>query len=540
MSTHRHAAWALFTVVIVAALLAGLAGSARPDAAPRQGGDASMAIFGAPGSTLLPGFPQTNYAVTVYQSANRTLASYSPNLRMLPDLADRWSIAADGRTYTFHLRAGIRWSDGTPITSGDFEATVLLLSAKDAASPWFNNVDQIVGAKDRKAGKSEALPGFKIVDAQTFQVTTETPSATFLDLFGTEMIPLPAKQITGTPPVALLKSDFARVPSVSSGPFYITGYQTDTLVTMARNPYYYARRPALDHVFIKILSPETGIAELERGELQVAPGEASGEVPPGEVAALKQDPDVTVTTYPNIDVVAIALNLKHPPLDDVRIRQAMMYAIDRPAIVATVLLGMAQVAYSPFVSFAPYYDRSLNPYARNLDRARELMRDAHYDPNTRLRLLIPTGDSTLTAAGTVVQQMLQQAGFTLQIEQTDFATMVVRQRTHDFDVAVSINRGFNNPDLSRRFSTNAITSGVNYGQYSNPELDRLLDQARETPVLSQATPSLDKIQEILNRDVPVLLLYYRDSIGAVNTKQLGGAIPRFGGVHRDMADWYLK
>ena len=113
-------------------------------------------------------------------------------------------------------------------------------------------------------------------------------------------------------------------------------------------------------------------------------------------------------------------------------------------------------------------------------------------------------------------------------------------QTHDFDLAVSINRGFNNPDLSRRFSTDAITSGVNYGQYSNPELDRALDQARETPVLTQAIPALDKIQEILNRDVPILLLYYRDSIGAVNTKQLGGAIPHFGGVHRDMADWYLK
>ena len=81
---------------------------------------------------------------------------------------------------------------------------------------------------------------------------------------------------------------------------------------MARNPYYYARRPSLDRVFIKVLSPETGIAELERGELQVAPGEGSGEVPPGEVATLKQDPDVTVTTYPNIDTVVIALNLKHP------------------------------------------------------------------------------------------------------------------------------------------------------------------------------------------------------------------------------------
>ena len=127
------------------------------------------------------------------------------------------------------------------------------------------------------------------------------------------------------------------------------------------------------------------------------------------------------------------------------------------------------------------------------------------------------------------------------IEQTDFATAVHRLVVaHDFDLAIVGNRGYNDPDLSRRFSTGAITTGVNSGQYSNPEMDRLLDQARQTVDPQKQRPLLNRIQEIVNTDVPVVLLFYRDSIGAVNTKQLGGAVPRFLGVFRDSANWYLK
>ena len=203
---------------------------------PRSGGDASMAIFGAPGSVLFPLFTSTNFSLTVAQTANRTLISYSPNLQMQPDMAQSWKISPDGRTYTFTLRPGLRWSDGAPITSADFEYTALVLSSSQTNSNWFQWVAGISGAAARKAGKSDALPGFKVVNARVFQVTTDTPSSSFLDLFGTELMPAPAHSLRAIPLPQVQKSDFARVPTVSSGPFAISDYQTDTLVTMTRNP----------------------------------------------------------------------------------------------------------------------------------------------------------------------------------------------------------------------------------------------------------------------------------------------------------------
>jgi peptide/nickel transport system substrate-binding protein len=330
------------------------------------------------------------------------------------------------------------------------------------------------------------------------------------------------------------------VPSVSSGPFYVAGYQTDAQVELRRNPHYFGRKPALERVFIKILTPEVAIAQLERGELQIIPGEISGELPPPEVARLRRNSAIQVTSYPNNNTEVIYPNLKNRPLDDVRIRQAMMYALDRESIVGTALLGMGKVAYSPVPAFAPYYNKDINTYRHNPDRARQLLREAGY-AGQRIRFIIPTGDTTRQTVGTIAHQLWTAVGLNVVIEQMDFPTAVGRLlRTRDYDLAIVQNRGFNNPDLSRRFHTSGIATGVNAGQYANPEMDRLLEQARTTVDFKDQKPLLFKVQELAMRDLPVFLLYYRDSIGAVNTQQLGGAVPRFGGVHKDMANWYRK
>ena len=142
--------------VLMSVGLCGAIGLGMPDQAARarstRGGDASgWAISGAPGSVILPDFTATGFAITVSQVGNRSLIAYSPTLRMFPDLAERWSISPDGRTYTFTLRAGIRWSDGVPITSQDFEYTVLAVSSPDTTSDKVNEVAEIVGAAARKS-----------------------------------------------------------------------------------------------------------------------------------------------------------------------------------------------------------------------------------------------------------------------------------------------------------------------------------------------------------------------------------------------------
>jgi len=505
-----------------------------------QSADASMAIFGSPGSSLLANFTTTNFAITIAQSYFESLLTYDDKLQFQPLLAEKWEISPDGKTFTFNVRPGVKWSDGQPLTARDVEATLLAMTDPKTTTNWISFVEEIVGATDRKAGKAAQLPGFQLIDDSTFKVTTIQPSAIFLDLFGTEFSVLPKHKLDAVPMDQLNKSQFANQPTVSSGPFQLVSYTPDQNVELARNPNYWGKKPSIERVFIKIMTPETAIVQLEKGDLQVIPGEISGELPPADANRLKQNPNITVTSYPNNNTEVLYPNLK-TAFGDVRARQALMYAIDREAIVQEVLLGYGKVAYSVFPEFLPYYKADVNRYAYNPEHAKQLLQQANWNAGQQLNFLVPTGDTTRTRVGTIVQQYLQAMGINAQLEQTDFATSVARlTQQHKFDLALTQNRGYNNLDVSRRFASRMYDAGVNAGGYANADLDGIMDQARAKARVEEQKPLTDQIQQIINTDVPTVMMYYRDSIGAVNTKQLGGASPRYRGIHRTMADWVRK
>ena len=505
-----------------------------------KGGQASMAIFGSPGSSLLANFTTTNYAITISQCYFESLLDYDAKLQFQPKLADKWDLSPDGKTYTFHMRPGVKWSDGQPLTARDVEATVMAMTHPATVTNWISYVEEIVGALERKQGKREDVPGLQVVDDSTFKVTTINPSATFLDLFGTEFSVLPKHILDGIPMDQLLKSPFAGTPNVSTGPFRLVSYQADQVAEMERNPNYWGKAPNLDKAFIKIMTPETAIVQLEKGDLEVIPGEISGELPPAEAERLKKNPDITVTSYPNSNTETLYANIK-TIFPDVRMRQALYYAIDREAIVKQVLLGYGKVAYSVYPEFSPYYLADLNKYPYSPDKAKQLLNEAQFDFSKKPNFLVPTGDTVREQNATIIQQYLQAVGINAEIERVDFATSVARTtKEHRFDLAITQNRGFNNLDLSRRFATNMYDAGVNSAGYSNPELDRIMVEARSKVKPEDQKPLTDQIQRIINNDVPTVMIYYRDSIGAVNTKKLDGAVPHYRGVHRTMADWSLK
>jgi peptide/nickel transport system substrate-binding protein len=511
-----------------------------PAALAKTGGQASMAIFGSPGSSLLSNFTTTNFAITISQSYFESLLGYDEKLQLQPKLAEKWELSPDGKTYTFQIRQGLKWSDGQPVTARDVEATVLAMSHPATATNWVSYVEEIPGALDRKGGKREDVPGIQVVDDRTVKVSTIQPSAVFLDLFGAEFSVLPKHILDSIPPDQLLKSPFAAQPNVSTGPFRLVKYEADQYAELERNPNYWGKQPALEKVFIKIMTPETAIVQLEKGELEIIPGEISGELPPAEAERLKKNPDVTVTSYPNSNTETFYPNLKSM-FGDVKVRQALYYAIDREAIVKQVLLGYGKVAYSVFPEFSPYYLSDVNKYPYDPARAKQLLGEAGWDASKEPNFIVPTGDTVREQLGTIIQQFLQAVGINAQIERTDFATSVARlTRQHTFDLAITQNRGFNNLDLSRRFHTNMYDAGVNAGGYSNPDLDRIMGEARGKAKFDEQKPLTDQIQRTINQDAPTVMMYYRDSIGAVNTKKLDGAVPRYLGIHRTMANWSPK
>lgn len=515
-----------------------------PTATPatvRTGGQATMAIFGSTGASLLPNFTTTNFAITASQCFFDSLFRYDEKFQLVPWLAESFDVSADSRTYTFKLRKGVKWSDGQPFTARDVEATVLALSDPKSVTNWFSYVEEIDGAPGRKKGTRSDLPGIQVVDDTTMKITTTQPSAIFLDLFGTNFMPLPKHVLDTIPMDQLVKSAFAQRPTVSSGAFRLVRHAADDFVELERNPNFWGEPAKLDKVFVKIMTPETAIAALQRGEVDVIPGEISGELPAADARDLKGNSGITVTSYQNNNTETFYMNLK-TLFPDVRVRQAILYAIDRESIVQTALLGFGKVAHSVFPEFSPFYDDSaLVKYTYQPEKAKQLLREAGWNTAKEVNFLLPTGDTTRDQVGTVIHQQLRTVGINGVIERVDFATGVARLiRSHTFDLALFQNRGFNNLDVSRRFACRMLDAGVNAGGYCSEELDRLMDEAKRKVRPEEQKPLVSQIQKIISRDAATAMVYHRDSIGAVNTKKIGGAVPRRGGVQLDIGKWHLK
>ncbi|MGH2383433.1 MAG: ABC transporter substrate-binding protein [Candidatus Limnocylindria bacterium] len=515
-------------------------GATTPGAV-RTGGQATMAIFGSTGASLLPNFTTTNFAITASQCLFDSLFRYDPDFNLVPWLAESVDVSADSRTYTFKLRQGAKWSDGEPFTARDVEAAVLAISDPATVTNWLSYVEEIEGAAARKRGERNDVPGIEVVDETTVRVTTVQPSAIFLDLFGTNFMPLPKHVLDTIPMDQLAQSSYTHEPTVSSGAFRLVRHAADQFIELERNPHFWGEAAKLDRAFVRIMTPETAIAALQRGEVDVIPGEISGELPANDAQDLKANPDITVTSYQNNNTETLYINLK-TIFPDVRVRQAILYAIDRQAIVDTALLGFGKVADSVFPDFSQYYDESaLQRYTYDPDRASQLLSEADWDSTPEVNFLLPTGDTTRDQVGTIIHQQLAAVGVNGVIERVDFATGVNRLiRSHTFDLALFQNRGFNNLDVSRRFACRMLDGGVNAGGYCSEGLDQIMEEARMTVGLEEQKPLVSEIQRIISEDVPTAMIYHRDSIGAVNTSRIGGAVPRRGGVQLDLNQWHLK
>jgi peptide/nickel transport system substrate-binding protein len=523
----------------LAACGASSAGSS-PTGGSKPTGTATMAIFGTTGPCLLPNFTGNGTARAVTQCFGSSLFVYDQKLNLTPALCASYQLASDRKTYTFHLRKGVKWSDGKPFVAHDVEAAILAMSDPVTVTNWISYVQEIAGVTDRKAGKGTALPGVKVVNDSTLQVTLEHPSADFLDLFGTQFQPLPSHVTDSTPISKLTKNAFALAPSVGIGPFYMTGVAASGNMNMTRNPHYWGGPSRLQQLIVEPMTTDNGVTQMLSGALDVIPGETVSELDPGSMATLQANKAVTVTTYPNNTTQTLYMNFK-TRFADVRVRRAVIYALDRAGMVKTVLDGQAKVVDSVYPTFSPYYDASaVVKYAQNVPMAKQLLAQSGWDSAKPVEFLVPTGDTVVQQASVIIQQELAAIGINAKITQADNSTAVSRTLAHQFDLALVQNVGLNNLDVSRRFATDSYNGGVNSGGYSNPKLDALMAEALQQPTMATQLPLTNQIQKIISEDVPTVMLWYRNSIAATYTAALGGVIPERGGAWLQSNEWYMK
>ncbi len=429
-------------------------------------------------------------------------------LQPIPNLATEWRAEDSARIWTFKLRAGVKWHDGKPFTAEDVKFTFDTIFNKDVRA--------------RMRGNMGPLERVEIVDPTTVRFTFKEPFAPFPVMVGYNAGIIPRHLLAGQDPNN--PAEFLKKP-IGTGPFRFKEAVAGSHVVLEANPDYWEGRPALDQVVLKVVPDVNAqIAQLKSGDLDLAL------IQPKNIAALEGDPNVAVTTARQVNYFYVALTNKDEIFADVRVRQALNYAVDKAAMIRAVLRGHGEVAtgpISPVLGWA--YTKDVRQYPYDVGRAKALLDEAgwRHGPEgvrqkggKKLAVTLTTSKGVLDGEqlATVIQQYLQAVGVEAKINLVEFAHLWTGLFKGEFQASVEYLITPPDPDLFGALSCNAP---LNRFSYCNPKVDVLLTQGRATPDLKARAAVYAQAQKELAEVPSGIYLYYPLEVRAMNRKFRG-------------------
>ncbi len=501
-----------------------LAQEATPGAAP--GGQVSV-LWRAP-VTLNPLFSTSGNEQQVERLMFGALVKMNDVLEPVPDLAESIEVSDDATVYTFKLHQGITFADGQPLTARDVVFTLERAIDARTGSIWRGRLLGIAGAEAYGDQQAETISGLAAPDDLTVQITMAAPDAAFLVVFCnfSGLGILPQHVLGEVAPDQLQANPFSLAPNVTAGAFKFVRYETDQFLELDRNPNYHGEQPPLDRVFLRILTPEVGQAQLETGEINLMT------LPVSEAERVRELAGVTVVSVPSPSVDFLALNLERPYLQNKDLRKAMMHAIDRQGIAAQVFAGEAEVVNSTIIG--PEWmgiPAGLNEYPYDPEEAQRLLDGSGFNKGQTLQIMHLPGTREKDAAVAIMQEQLRQIGLNVEILQVDAAELN-RRYIQEFDFDIFYNGGgvFRaDPSISGTYflTRNFTPNGGNASHYSNPRVDELFAQGQATKDPAQRQQIYTELARILNDEVPWIFLWSPNSVYALSDSLQGFAAPSY-------------
>lgn len=425
------------------------------------------------------------------------LLSRGDNLDVAPGLAERWEIP-DPLTYVFHLHPGAKFHDGRPLTARDVKWTfdsLLQGKIRSTKAAVYKFVDRIDAADDFTVT-------FHMKERDATLLWNLSDGAIGIVPYGS------GDEITEHP--------------IGSGPFRFVRAETDREVVLERNDDYWGEKPKLARVRFAVVPDETTQAlELRKGSGDIA----INSLTPDTAFALSRDPSLAVERSPGTRLAYLAFNLRDPILKDVRVRQAIAYALDRKPMIESLWRGEAELARSILPPQSWAYEGNVATYDHDPEKANRILDAAGYAATNGVRFHITM--KTSTDANTrlmvaVMQQQLRDAGIALDIRSFESATFLADVIHGSFQMyGLRWIGGNEDPDIfeyafhSSKFPPN----GANRGFYSNPRVDALIDKARREIDPNVRRPLYAEVQRILAQDLPYIDLWYLDNV-MVHTRRV--------------------
>jgi peptide/nickel transport system substrate-binding protein len=459
-------------------------------------------------------------------------------LKFLPKLADSFELKGD-RTLVIKLNPKASWTDGEPVTAEDVAFTIELVANPNTEVTVGTYIAPFAGLSPTgklPEGQTQ-LSSLKVVDKKTLEITLEkrVDLNMIKEQFGVKLLILPKHVLKNVDPAKLSQAPFFQNPSVTSGPFKFVRYAKDQYVEYAANPDYYRGAPKIQKLFIKIVPATNLAAQLRTGEIHFNSGVGIGLIPNSDAEDLKGAEGLRWKLERKTGIQFAIFNVATIP--DVRVRQAIAYAIDRQTIISKLLKGNAESVDGPFTTLNPYFNAKLKPYAFDPAKARKLLADAGWKGDRVLRFVVPIGNKDREQSAAIIAQNLLDVGIKTEISKFDFPTIMQLGKKHDFDILLIGNNLLLEPDNTATLY--ASTGSVNFSGYSNPAVDDLFEKGRAEPTFEKRKAIYDKLQEIWSNDLPQLTLY-SDVEFLVVSKKLAVGEPRFFGTFYDVNLWDLR
>jgi len=441
----------------------------------------------------------------------------------------------DNINFIVHVDDKATWSDGTPVTAYDVEYSVMRYASPIVANTTlllyaFEGTDDETGFLEEGA---DSMAGLTVLDDKTIQFTSKYPMAltTFQNSYARYLHVLPKHIIEKFSESELASNDWFNHPDVINGPYFMTGYDADHYISYSANTNYWKGAPKIDKLNIRIVDGSQIYAGLQSGEIDITQH---------TMTAIQQEDYESIEALNNVKVVygSPVTNqsafIQTANIPDARVRQALVYAIDRQQLVDQLLKGHGEVVDGFLSSASPFFDATVEPMEYNPEKAKELLAEAGWDGSQTLRFYVNSGDNTFINGVQVIAAQWAAVGINAEITTVDLATLMTVAGTTDYDImAVQYTYAPVDPypDVSWLLGGEGSWTG-----YYNDEVAAALDGTQQTSNVSEIKDFYSVVNRKMQEDAAMFSVYVISAQGAVSNR-VSGAEPSVYGFFNDVHNW---
>lgn len=500
------------------------ASGANAMAPARQNGNVLVAGWEEDAQTLDPAKTICGHEVRIVNQFGNTLWGLEGTVtEPVPMLAESWEGSEDGLTWTVKLKPELTFQDGTAL---DAEAVKWSFDRfLDADHPFYdppyNLLSYYLGGPDLDYG----IGSVEVTDPLGLTFTLKKPDPTFL----TKMTNGYAAIVSPTAFEAAGKDAFGQLP-VSTGPFQVTAWEKGVRIVMDRFDGFYGEQAKVDQLIIRpIVENAARLTALQQGEVDFIVA-----MSPEFIPVIEQDPNLQLLQSPGFHIWWISLNVHVTPLDDVKVRQALNYAVDKQAIVDSILQGAATLTNGPIIGHSWGNDPAVQPYPYDPEQAKALLAEAGLADGFTTSFWVPESGSGMVAPkeiGQIVQANLAEVGVTAEIVTQEWTSYVADWQNKGLDAGpygmAEMSWNFSSPDPAEWLEPNLMTSahppggGFNGSFYSNAEVDDLLTKATETFNQDERAGFFKQAQAIMREDCPWIFMFSANNVAAATARLKG-------------------